>query len=88
MPQPRAHIYNEYMTKVTLARRAGYSNKVIVEELMRERDSIMPRCVMKQATLATDRNIYKRREVARLAWECIKAIDQILEELKSKEIPA
>ena len=74
-----------YWKKVLIARAKGYSDKAIVNELQRERFTIMPRCIMKQATLATDRNIYKKREAARAAQECIAAIDKICNELAPKE---
>ncbi len=76
------------MSKVVQARDAGYSDKVIIDELQRERSTIYPRCIMKQAVLATDRNIYKKREAARAAQECIQAIDRICNELAPKEINA
>lgn len=80
--------YKKYMRKVEQARAAGYSDANIIQELQNERKTIYPRCVMKQATLAQDRNIYKAREAARAAKECIDAIDRICIELKPKEIPA
>lgn len=80
--------YVRYMKRVAAALGAGYSKESIVEELKRERATIYPRCVMKQATLAMDKNIYKKREAARAASECISAIDQIVEELTPKEITA
>lgn len=77
--------YARYMAKVTMAQGRGYSVEAIIAELQRERSTIQPRCIMKQATLATDRNIYKKREAARAAQECIQAIDRICNELAPKE---
>jgi len=74
-----------YTEKVALAQKCGFSNEAIVQELRRERESIMPRCSIKQATLVHDRTQYKMREAARAARECIAAIDKICEELENKE---
>lgn len=89
MPKAIENAYEKYMAKVRMAQKAGYSDVNIVKELERERATIMPRCVMKQAQLSQDRNIYKSREAARAARECITAIDRIIEELQApKEITA
>jgi len=80
--------YDRYKTKVQMARNAGFSDRAIIDELNREMESIKPRCIMKQMTLAQDRNIYKKREVARAAQECINAITKIIDELTPKEISA
>lgn len=79
--------YAEYMQKVRIARSVGYSNAVIIDELQRERTSIMPRCMVKQATLAMDRNVYKKRQAAAAAHECIVAIDRICKELSEDGSP-
>lgn len=73
--------YAQYMDKVKAAQRSGYSNKAIADELEREKATIMPRCMVKQMTLAQDRNIYKKRQAATAAHECIMAIDRIVKEL-------
>ncbi len=78
--------YERYISKVTHARKAGYSDEAILTELRRERETIMPRCKLKQATLVRERTPYKSREVARLASECMNAIDRIIKELDKKEI--
>ncbi len=80
--------YIRYMQRVNFALSKGYSEKAIIQELLNERKTITPRSIMKQATLAADPNIYKKREAARAAHECLAAIDQIVEELTPKEIPA
>jgi hypothetical protein len=80
--------YVRYMQRVKFAQSKGYSDSSIIQELTQERTTILPRCVMKQATLAMDRNIYKKREAARAAQECIAAIDRIVKELQPKEITA
>lgn len=85
MPSVREDAYEKYMAKIELVRKCGYSNAAIIDELLRERATIMPRCVAKQATLVQDRNIYKKREAARSAYECIRAIDRIIKELEPKE---
>lgn len=86
MPKVAEDAYARYMSKVSLAQKVGYSNQAIIDELLRERATITPRCIMKQATLTMDRNPYKKREAARAAHECIVAIDRIVKELE-KEIP-
>lgn len=73
--------YVRYMHRVRHAQEKGYSNEAIIQELKRERSTITPRCVMKQATLVMDPNIYKKREAGRAAHECITAIDRIVKEL-------
>lgn len=81
--------YAQYGTKVFLAKRAGYTNEQIIEELTRERESIMPRCLLKQAELSRDRNPYKSRQAASTAHECMAAIARIIKELsEKKETPA
>lgn len=73
--------YAQYMEKVGMAQRAGYANKDIADELLREKATIMPRCMVKQAMLSGDRTPYKRRQAASSAHECIVAIDRIVKEL-------
>ena len=84
MPKVQENAYQKYNEKVIFAQNRGYSNQAIIEELLRERQTIMPRCIMKQAILVTDRNIYKKREAARAAHECITAIDKIISELRGE----
>lgn len=73
--------YVRYMSRVRHAQENGYSVEAIIQELKNEKKTILPRCVIKQATLVADPNIYKRREAARAAHECITAIDRIVKEL-------
>lgn len=88
MPSVQKTALIRYKEKVEMAQRSGYSNKAIIDELLREKATIMPRCTVKMMTLAQDRNIYKKREAARAAYECIEAIDFLVEELQQKEINA
>ena len=67
--------YDRYMTRVTMARQRGWPEADIIAELKRERSTIRPRAESRYRDLATDRNIYKKREVMRAAQECIDAID-------------
>lgn len=84
----KSDAYIRYMHRVERAKELGYSNEAVIKELKQERETIMPRCIIKQATLANDKNIYKGREAARAAQECIQAIDRIINELTPKEITA
>lgn len=80
--------YDRYMARIRKAQNAGYSNFAIIQELQHERATLQPRAMMKAATLAQDRNIYKKREAMRAANECSTAIDRICKELEPKEINA
>lgn len=85
MIDKKGDTYQRYLSRVKKAQSLGYSNDLIIGELLRERLSLTGRSQMKAATLATDRNIYKKREALRLAGECRSAIDLLVEELGKKE---
>lgn len=78
--------YVRYMQRVKRAQEVGFSTESIINELLREKSTITPRCVIKQATLSMEKTPHKRREAARAAAECMQAIDQIIKELTEKEI--
>jgi hypothetical protein len=75
------------MKKVKEAQAFGYPNEQIIRELQHEHSTLEGRARMIAATLAMDRNIYKKREALRAAEECRRAIDRIIDELQPKENP-
>ena len=79
-------IYKKYFNKAAMALIHGYTYEDVLEELRRERASIMPRCSRKQAELAHDRNPYKAKEALRTAKECLNAIDEVIVLLEKKEM--
>lgn len=78
-------VYEKYMDKVRHAFGVGYRSAQVIGELQREKISINLRKTVKQAELAGDRNIYKTREAAKQARECIAAIDRICKELEETQ---
>lgn len=71
-----------YEEKVQLAKRLGYADSQILEELESEKKSIIVKSTINQNKVALSPNPYLRRALRRQEVECVAALNTLMRKLK------